>query len=164
MPSILKCFLWLLLPVCGYTQNGVYYIPSDKEYDSVRLTLASTDNDTLKMSAYYYISGWYTELNKDSSLHYAKLQLNAAKKLKRPLWAANACFQISYLSFELGNYPESFRAIAEGLAITDNPARAIEHQSGTRDRCAQPGLPGGIKAWRLGGTGQFLYLRCKDTQ
>ena len=43
-------------------QNGVYFIPSEKQFDSVRAVFPTLANDTLKMSAYYYLSGYYTEL------------------------------------------------------------------------------------------------------
>ncbi len=110
----------LLLSLCSKAQNGVYFIPSDKEIDSVRLVFPHISNDTLKMSAYFYLTAYYTELNKDTSLYYAELQLQSAKNLRQPLWAADACFQIAYVSFSLGNYPKSFNAITEGLAITDD--------------------------------------------
>src|SRR5579862_4966408 len=112
--------LLLLLPLYSKSQNGVYYIPSQKEADSVRVALLHTANDTLKMSAYYYLSGYYTELNKDTSLYFAERQLQYAQQLNQKLWEADAYFQIAYITFGLGNYPKSFNAITDGLAITDD--------------------------------------------
>ena len=110
----------LLLPIYSHAQNGVYFIPSDKQADSMRNILANTTNDTLKMCAYYYLSSYYTELNKDSSLYFGELQLQSAKNLKQPLWAADALFQIAYLTDGLGNYPVSLNSVAEGLSITED--------------------------------------------
>ena len=117
---IRQIFLLLILPLCSNAQNGVYFIPSDKQADSVRTVLRHTTNDTLKMSIFYELSGYYTELNKDTSLYYAELQLQSAKNLQQPLWAADAYFQIAYVSYNLGNYPKSFDAIVQGLVITQN--------------------------------------------
>src|SRR5439155_624750 len=64
--------LWLM-PLLSKAQNGVYYIPSTKQADSVRLLLLHTDNDSLKMSIYYDLSAYYTELNKDSSLYFGEI-------------------------------------------------------------------------------------------
>ena len=112
--------LFFLLSLCSKAQNGVYFIPSDKEIDSVRLVLPYTSNDTLKMSAYFYLSAYYKELNKDSSLYYAKLQQQSARKIQQKLWEADALFQMAYIEFGLGNYPKSLKAVTEGLAITDD--------------------------------------------
>jgi len=120
MKFIRQLLLFLIFPFCSTAQNGVYFIPSERQADSVRILLKHTINDTLKMSVFYELSGYYTELNKDTSLYYAELQLQLAKKLRQPLWAANACFQIAYLTFGLGNYPKALNAIEEGLTITDN--------------------------------------------
>jgi two-component sensor histidine kinase len=120
MKFIRQILLLLIIPLCSNAQNGVYFIPSDKQADSVRAFLKHTTNDTLKMSIFYELSGYYTELNKDTSLYYAELQLQSAKNLQQPLWAADAYFQIAYLSHGLGNYPVALNAIEEGLAITDD--------------------------------------------
>ncbi|HEX3385237.1 MAG TPA: hypothetical protein VHS53_08620, partial [Mucilaginibacter sp.] len=108
------------MPFFTKAQNGVYYIPSAKQADSVRKALSRTNNDTLKMSAYYYLSSYYTELNKDSAEYYGDLQLSMAKKLNQKLWAADACFQAGYITYGLGNYPKSLNRITEGLEITDD--------------------------------------------
>ena len=120
MKFIRQTFLLLILPLCSNAQNGVYFIPTDKQADSVRTVLKHTTNDTLKMSIFYELSGYYTELNKDTSMYYAELQLQSAKNLEQPLWAADAYFQIAYLSYNFGNYPKSFDAIVQGLAITQD--------------------------------------------
>ena len=119
--KVIRTIVWvLLLPLWLNAQNGVYFIPTKRETDSVRTQLKNRINDTLKMSAYFYLTSYYTELNKDSSLYYAELQLQSARDLHQPLWAADALFQISYITFGLGNYPKSLNAITEGLAITDD--------------------------------------------
>src|SRR4051812_45409553 len=111
--------LWLM-PLLSKAQNGVYYIPSTKQADSVRLLLLHTDNDSLKMSIYYDLSAYYTELNKDSSLYFGELQLELAQKLNQKLWEADALFQICYISFGMGNYPKSFNTVTSGLAIAED--------------------------------------------
>jgi tetratricopeptide (TPR) repeat protein len=125
----MKSFFRILfvLFLCGLTiktnaQNGVYFIPSEKQTDSMRAILYTTNNDTLKLCAYYYISSYYTELNKDSSLFYAEQQLQLANKINQQLWAADACFQIAYLAYGLGNYPKALNSVTNGLAITDDEA------------------------------------------
>jgi hypothetical protein len=109
---ILKFFTGTLLlfglPVCLKAQNGVYFIPSAKQADSARRVLSHTNNDTLKMCAYYYLSSYYTELKKDSSEYFAELQLDMAKKLHQKLWAADALFQVAYITDDLGNYCTRF--------------------------------------------------------
>ena len=112
--------LLLLMPLLSKAQNGVYYIPSTKQADSVRLLLPHTTNDSLKMSIYYDLSAYYTELNKDSSLYFGELQLELAQKLNQKLWEADALFQTCYISFGLGNYPKSFNTVTRGLAIAEN--------------------------------------------
>ncbi len=72
------------------------------------------------MSAYYYLSAYYTELNKDSAEYYGELQLDLAKKLNQKLWEADALFQVAYITYDLGNYPRSLTAITDGLTITDD--------------------------------------------
>src|SRR5205809_4317845 len=120
MKFIRQIFLFLISPLCSNAQNGVYFIPTAKQADSVRTILRHTTNDTLKMSIFYELSAYYTELNKDTALYYAELQLQSAKNLQQPLWAADAYFQIAYVSYNLGNYPKSFDAIVQGLAITQD--------------------------------------------
>ncbi len=117
----------MLLPICTWAQNGVYYIPSAREVDSVDLLLPRTANDTLKMSMYFYLSAYYTELNKDSSLYFGDLQLTLAQKLHQKLWEADALFQIGYLSFGLGNYPKSFSAVTRGLTIAEDKESEINN-------------------------------------
>ena len=122
---ILKLFtgiaLLLLFPFASKAQNGVYFVPSLKQTDSIRIILAHTNNDTLKMCAYYYITSYYTELNKDSAEYYAQLQLNLADKLKQKLWAGDALFQTSYINYSLGNYPKALEEITRGLVIVNDP-------------------------------------------
>ena len=81
----------------------------------MRTVLKHTTNDTLKMSIFYELSGYYPELNKDTSLYYAELQLQSAKNLEQRVWAADAYFQIAYVSYNFGSYPKSFDAIVQGL-------------------------------------------------
>jgi len=51
MKFIRQIFLLLIFPLCSNAQNGVYFIPTDKQTDSVRTVLKHTTNDTLKMSS-----------------------------------------------------------------------------------------------------------------
>jgi hypothetical protein len=50
--------LLLFISLFTRAQNGVYYIPSDKEADSARLLLSRTINDSLKMLIYYKLSSY----------------------------------------------------------------------------------------------------------
>jgi hypothetical protein len=77
--------------VFAFTKRCLFYtIP--KQTDTVRAELSLTSSDTLKMLDYYYLTSYYTELNKDSSLYFAKLQLQYAQKLNQRLWEGDAFF------------------------------------------------------------------------
>jgi tetratricopeptide (TPR) repeat protein len=117
---LIKTILLFLLPGFLNAQNGVYFIPSEKQTDSVRAELSHSSSDTLKMLDYYYLTSYYTELNKDSSLYFAELQLQYAQKLNQKLWEGDALFQIGYIAFGLGNYPRSLNALTDGLSITED--------------------------------------------
>jgi len=114
--------LALLLPLLLSEAQNTYYIPpsTQHEADSLGVILHTTTNDTLKMSICKDLCFYYFEIDRDTSLHFAKQQLVLANKLEQKLWKAASLVQIGYLTQRLNNYPESLISLTESLKIAED--------------------------------------------
>jgi len=114
--------LALLLPLLLSEAQNTYYIPPSTQHkaDSLGVILHTTTNDTLKMSICKDLCFYYFEIDRDTSLHFAKQQLVLANKLEQKLWKAASLVQIGYLTQRLNNYPESLISLTESLKIAED--------------------------------------------
>ncbi len=91
--------------------------------DSLTLALKNAPDDSIKMVVLFNLAINYVENNKDSSLYYAKLGTDLAKKINQPLWIAHFITECqSYIAMISGNYPLSFKLANEALQLTQDQA------------------------------------------
>ncbi len=119
MKIILKICL-LLGPLHSLAQNTLFDKPVRQQVDSIRAVLLNSKNDTLKMSAYRDLHFYYSELNRDTALFYAKKQLELSQQLHQKLWEASAWESIGYVTQIMGDYPGSYIALTNALKLSED--------------------------------------------
>ena len=123
MKSLIKIFLFLLLPAFAIAQQDPYYVLLKKEQvDSLRLEWQHAYNDTSRLGIARTLGWYYTEINRDSCLYFVEQQLALAKQLKLKIWEADALENLGYTLNSLKNYPRSLQAFLEGLKILEDEA------------------------------------------
>jgi len=117
----LKLLLLLILPVSLMAQSDTYLTQSTKsQADSMKLVMASTSNDTLKMAFSRKLALYYLEVKKDSAIYFFEEQISLAEKLKLKLWAADGYALLTYATSKSGDFIGSLNALLEGLKIAEN--------------------------------------------
>jgi adenylate cyclase len=115
MNSLLKIVILLLLPFSVPAQS-----PKNKP-DSLHLALKNATNDTMRMNAYDQLHYYYREVNWDSALYYAEIEISIAGKLKLALDEARLLQSKGYVLMKLGNYSRSMEAFLQAIKISENP-------------------------------------------
>ncbi len=115
MKLVLKIALLLVLPAFAKTQTR-------RQIDSAYFILQHAANDTVRMSAYSMLGGFYDDISADSGLYYCKKGIAIAEKLNLQL---NKAMMMAFLAWPLiktGNYPEALKVISRGLEIAEDPS------------------------------------------
>ncbi len=92
------------------------------ELDSLKTSIQSEKNDTLRMFLLEQVANIYSEVNADSAYHYGEKVWTLTKKLELPLEEVVALGEMGYAQLNLGNYPRSLTYLLSGIAIAENPA------------------------------------------
>jgi hypothetical protein len=122
MKSFIKICLFLILSVLSYAQKYPYYdLPGQNQFDSLQTVLKKATNDTIRMEVYRDFGRYYSEVKKDSALHFIELQLLLARKLGQKLWEADALDVSGYMLWNLGNYPRALQHLLQGMKIAEDP-------------------------------------------
>ena len=85
----------------------------------LRLRMASTSNDTLRIGMLDSLALGYSELDLDSSLYFSDQEINLSRKLRYRLSEAFAMGNKGYALLNMGNYPSALRILLAGLQIAE---------------------------------------------
>jgi len=90
------------------------------EVQSLKLRMASTSNDTLRIGMLDSLALAYSEVDLDSSLYYSEEEINLCQKLGYRLSEAFAMNNKGYALLNRGNYPNALRIFLAGLQIAED--------------------------------------------
>ena len=129
MKLLLKILLLLFLPALVKAQTP-------RQIDSAYLILQHAANDTVRMSAYSILGGFYDDINADSGLYYCNKGIAIAEKLDLQLNKAEMMALMGIHLIKTGNYPEALRVISQGLKIAEDPSN--ENKTGNLQKGQAP--------------------------
>ena len=105
----------LLFTVCTTTLSQVNNL---KKYaDSLNLMIRQASNDTQRMDNLFRLSSYYIQSYRDSALLLNEQAMEIAKKIKQPLWVANALNDKAYILMTQGNYLSAFNVVNEAMQL-----------------------------------------------
>ncbi len=118
MKSFVKIFLLCLLPAFSMAQKDpTWGYVTAQQADSLKRSLLTEKNDTLKLAAYRSLGFYYQDIKRDSGVYFHEQQLALAKKLNRRLWQADAYSQAAYVLNGLGNLMKSYEYFSEAMKL-----------------------------------------------
>ena len=118
MKSFIKIFLLCLLPACSIAQKDpTWGYVTAQQADSLKRSLQTEKNDTLKMAAYRSLGFYYQDFIADSGLYFHEKQLALSKKLKMNLWQADAYSQAGYCLATIGDLMKSYEYHSESMKM-----------------------------------------------
>ncbi len=116
MKSILKISLFCLIPASTIAQiDPTWGYVTSQQADSLKLSVLTETNDTLKLAAYRSLGFYYQDIKRDSGLYFHEQQLALSKKLDMKLWQADAYSQAGYVLNYLGNVMKSYEYHSEAI-------------------------------------------------
>jgi len=89
--------------------------------DSLRTILQRAGNDSLRYEASRTLYNYYEEINRDSALYYAELDLSLARKTGKKLVEAMALDTKGYQLLHLGRFSEALKCMLQAFSIAENP-------------------------------------------
>ncbi|MEO7399014.1 MAG: hypothetical protein ABIW84_10655, partial [Ilumatobacteraceae bacterium] len=101
--------------------NPLFVETTEKQADSLKILLAQTTNDTLRMEAYRDLALHYLDINSDSASYYILQELPLVEKLNLKIWKADAYDLYSVILNNKGNYSGSLQKVTQALQIAENP-------------------------------------------
>jgi two-component system, NtrC family, sensor kinase len=118
MKALIKLFLLCLLPVFSIAQTDPTwgYITA-QQADSLKRSVQTEKNDTLKLAAYRSLGFYYQDIKRDSGLYFHEQQLALSKKLNRKLWQADAYSQAAYVLTGSGNVMKAYEYFSEAMKL-----------------------------------------------
>src|SRR6188768_2447456 len=90
------------------------------EVQSLKLRMASTSNDALRIGMLDSLALAYSEVDLDISLYYADQEIDLSQKLRYRLSEAFAMSNKGYALLNMGNYPNALRVFLTGLQIAED--------------------------------------------
>jgi two-component system NtrC family sensor kinase len=118
MKRLVKIFLLCLIPVCSIAQTDpTWGYVTAQQADSLKRSLLTEKNDTLKMAAYRSLGFYYQDIKRDSGLYFHEQQLVLSKKLNMKLWQADAYSQAAYVLNGLGNVMKAYEYFSEAMKL-----------------------------------------------
>jgi len=119
MKSFIKICLFCLMPIFSMAQKDpTWGYVSKQQADSLRRSLITEKNDTLKMAAFRSMGFYYQDFKRDSGLFFHEQQLALSKKLNMKLWQADSYSQAAYVLFGLGNLLKSYEYFSEAMKLS----------------------------------------------
>ncbi len=112
MKQLTVVILFCLLSLVSFSQNF--------DLQGLKDRLNNTTNDTLRLVQLDSLNIGYSEINPDSSIHYAEMEIEIAKLLDFKLNEAAALNMQAYALLNLGNYPASLQIFLAGIEIANN--------------------------------------------
>ena len=128
MKPILKIFLLSLLPLFSMAQKDLTwgYVTS-KQADSLKHSLSTEKNDTIKMAAFRSLGFYYQDIIADSGLYFHEQQVVLAKKLKMKLWQADGYSQAGYCLVTLNDYMKGYEYHTEAMKLAADEKNASDN-------------------------------------
>ncbi len=118
MKSFVKIFLLCLIPAFAMAQKDpTWGYVTAQQADTLKRSVQTEKNDTLKMAAYRSLGFYYQDIKRDSGLYFHEQQLALSKKLNRRLWQADAYSQAAYVLNGLGNVMKSYEYFSEAMKL-----------------------------------------------
>ncbi len=118
MKTFVKILLLCLLPAFSIAQiDPTWGYVTAQQADSLKRSLLTEKNDTLKLAAYRSLGFYYQDIKRDSGIYFHEQQLALAKKLNRRLWQADAYSQAAYVLHGLGNLMKSYEYFSEAMKL-----------------------------------------------
>jgi tetratricopeptide (TPR) repeat protein len=116
MKSLLTtCFL-LCLTVFAKAQSPQTIL------DSLHRVVMLTKNDTIRMNAFKSLSGYYDDVNLDSSVYYWGRAIKVANQLQLRFDAVSFNVISSWPLMKMGNYPRVLKLLNIGLDFFNDPS------------------------------------------
>jgi signal transduction histidine kinase len=114
---MMRRLVWILLLFlcCISVQAQQSYI------DSLKNEIRISRNDTINLILLGKIADVYSEINPDSSYHYADKMLAVSKNLGLKLEEVYALNQMGYALLNKGNYPRSLQTLLSAIALSEDP-------------------------------------------
>ena len=91
-----------------------------QQADSLKRSVQTETNDTLKMAAYRSLGFYYQDFIADSGLYFHEQQLALAKKLNKKLWEADAYSQAGYCLVTLGDFMKGYEYHSESMKLASD--------------------------------------------
>ena len=118
MKTFVKLFLLCLIPTFTMAQiDPTWGYVTDKQADSLKRSVQTEKNDTLKLAAFRSLGFYYQDFIADSGLYFHEQQLALSKKLKMKLWQADAYSQAGYCLGLLGDLMKSYEYHSEAMKL-----------------------------------------------
>ena len=121
MKIFVKLFLLCLLPLFSKAQTDpTWGYVNAQQADSLKRSVLTESNDTLKMAAFRSLGFYYQDVIADSGLYFHEQQLSFSKKLKMKLWQADAYSQAGYCMAILGDLMKSYEYHSESMKLAED--------------------------------------------
>ena len=121
MRSFVKIFLLCLMPTFLMAQREpTWGYVTNQQADSLRRSVTTESNDTLKMAAFRSLGFYYQDFIPDSGLYFHEKQLVLSKKLKMNLWQADAYSQTAYVLVLSGDVSKSYDYFNEARKLAED--------------------------------------------
>ena len=118
MKSFIKICLFCLMPILSMAQKDpTWGYVNKQQADSLRRSLITEKNDTLKMAAFRSLGFYYQAFKRDSGLFFHEQQLALSKKLNMKLWLADSYSQAANVLNGLGNLMKSYEYFSEAIKL-----------------------------------------------
>ena len=118
MKAFVKLFLLCIIPAFAMAQKDpTWGYVTQQQADSLKRSVQTEKNDTLKMAAFRSLGFYYQDFIADSGLYFHEQQLALSKKLNRRLWQADAYSQAGYCLIVLGDLMKSYDYFSEAMKL-----------------------------------------------
>ncbi len=128
MKTVLKIFLLCLLPAVSMAQiDPTWGYVTVQQADSLKRSVQTEKNDTLKMAAFRSLGFYYQDFIADSGLYFHEQQLALSKKLNRKLWQADAFSQAGYCLVTLSDYMKAYEYHSEAMKLAGDEKNELDN-------------------------------------
>ena len=121
MRTFIKSTLICLLPFFSMAQiDPTWGYITAQQANSLKRSVQTEKNDTLRMAAYRSLGFYYQEAIPDSGLYFHEKQLALAKKLNMKLWLADAYSQTAYTLVADGDLTKAYEYYTEAMKLASD--------------------------------------------
>ena len=118
MKTFIKLFLLCLIPAFAVAQKDpTWGYVTAHQADSLKRSVVTEKNDTLKMAAYRSLGFYYQEAIPDSGLYFHEKHLALAEKLNMKLWLADAYSQTGFTLVFAADLTKAYKYHMEAMKL-----------------------------------------------